>query len=159
MRTAFARRGGVAAATLGATAALMLGFSGPASAAVLYQNDNANVRVSGGEAIAFNACIADAKDGVIQQQQVACNQIATAGNAVILDNVYVLVTPAGQSYPILFQKNNVNVTVSGGLAAAANLCVADAKDGVIQQQQVACNQFAAAGNMVVLSGVAVAVAQ
>ena len=115
MRTAFARRGGVAAATLGAAAALMLGFSGPASAAVLYQNDNANVKVTGGEAIAFNACIADAKDGVIQQQQVApATRSQPPATVSFSTHVYVLVTPPG-SYPILFQKNHVNVTVSGGL--------------------------------------------
>lgn len=148
------RRLGIAATTLGATFSLMLGLSGPASAStVVYQNSNANVKVSGGEAVALNACIADAKDGVIQTQQVACNQIATAGNLVTLENVSVWVTSTTPPTKLLYRSDRVDVSVSGGLAAAINVCVADAKDGVIQNQQVACNQAAAAGNLVSLSGV------
>ena len=89
------RRIGIAATALGAAFSLAVGLSGPASAsAVLYQNSNANVKISGGEAVALNACVADARDGVIQTQVVACNQIASAGNMVNLAGVGVQVFQA-----------------------------------------------------------------
>jgi hypothetical protein len=154
------RRLGIATAALGAAFSLAVGLSGPASAStVLYQNSNANVKVTGGEAVALNACIADAQDGVIQKQIVACNQIGTAGNMVDLENVSVWVVQPKPPARVLFHDDNVRVTVSGGLAAAINVCVADAQDGVIQKQIVACNQAAAAGNLVNLSGVSVSVYQ
>ena len=160
MRATSVRRSGIAAATLGATFSLLLGISGPASASiVLYQNDNANIKASGGEVTALNACIADAKDGVIQTQQLACNQVAGAGNAVDLENVSVWVTPAGAIGPILFKKKNVDISVSGGIANAMNLCVADAEDGFIQTQQLACTQVASAGNLLSLTNVRVLVTQ
>jgi hypothetical protein len=154
------RRLAATAGTFAAAASLSLALSTPASASVvLYQNDNAKVQITGGAAVALNACIADAKDGVIQTQIVACNQVAGAGNFVELNNVSIRVLPVTPPFFNLYRGNNVNVKVSGGLAAAANACVADAQDGVIQTQIVACNQVASAGNAVNLSGVAVEVQQ
>lgn len=160
MRTTLGRRVGIAAAAFGAASSLLVGLSGPASAdVVLYQNDKANVRFTGGEVTAMNNCIADAKDGVIQTQFVACDQIAVSGNLVSLDNVNVWVTPAYRVGPILFQKNNVTISVSGGLANAINNCVADAKDGFIQTQVLACRQAATAGNLVTVTNASVLVTQ
>ncbi|HEY6798205.1 MAG TPA: hypothetical protein VI248_26295 [Kineosporiaceae bacterium] len=154
------RRLGLTATTLGAAFSLMLGLSSPASAAtVVYENSNANVKISGGEAVALNACIADAQDGVIQTQLVACQQIAAAGNLVTLEGVSVWVTSITTPARILYHGDQVDVSVSGGLAAAVNACVADAQDGVVQTQIVACHQVAAAGNLVNLSGVWVEVTQ
>jgi hypothetical protein len=156
----FGRRLGIATAALGATFSLALGLSGPASAStVVYQNSNANVKITGGEAVALNACVADAQDGVIQKQLVACNQVGTAGNLVDLENVSVWVTQPMPPARVLYHDDNVRVAVSGGLAAALNACVADAQDGVIQKQVVACTQAASAGNLVNLSGVSVSVYQ
>lgn len=154
------RRIGIAATALGAAFSLAVGLSGPASAsAVLYQNSNANVKISGGEAVALNACVADAQDGVIQTQVVACNQVATAGNLVELEHVSVWVTSLTTPPRVLYRGSDVKVSVTGGLAVAINACVADAYDGVIQTQIVACNQVASAGNLVSLTGVGVQVFQ
>lgn len=154
------RRLAAAAGTFAAAASLSLALSTPASASViLYQNNNARVQITGGEAVALNACVADAKDGVIQTQLVACQQVASAGNWVDLSDVSIRVAPVNPPFLSLYQGNHVNVKVSGGLAAAINACVADAEDGVIQTQVVACNQYATAGNAVNLSGVSVEVYQ
>jgi len=160
MRIMSGRRLGVAATTVGAAFSLMLGLSGPASASVIvFQNSNANVKFTGGEALALNNCIADAQDGIIQTQVVACNQIATAGNMVQVEHVSVWVTSTTRPSRLLFHDDQVDISVSGGLAAAINTCIADAKDGIIQTQIVACNQFASAGNLVTLAGVSVLVEQ
>lgn len=152
------RRIGIATAALGAAFALTVGLCGSASAATtVYQNDKANVKISGGEVAAVNACVADAQDGVIQTQLLACDQIATAGNMVSLEGVSVWVTSTGTPQRLLFHDDKVTVSVTGGLAAAINACVADARDGVIQTQVVACRQSASAGNLLNLAGVSVEV--
>ena len=154
------RRVGITTAVLGTAFSLAVGLSGPASAStVLYQNSQANVKITSGEVTAMNDCIADAHDGVIQTQTVACNQIATAGNLVDLQGVSIWVTSATPPARVLYRGSNVRVSVSGGLATAINRCVADAHDGVIQTQTVACTQVAAVGNLVNLSGVSVQVYQ
>ncbi len=155
------RRLGATAGPLAVAASLSLAFSTPASAAeLLYQNSNARVMASGGEAVALNACISDAHDGIIQTQQVACNQMATSNNWIDLDSVRVLVTPNTPPYKILYKNtNDVSVKVTGGLTVAINACIADAHDGIIQTQQVACNQYASAGNVVTLNKVTVEVFQ
>jgi hypothetical protein len=154
------RRLGATAGAFAAAASLTLALSTPASAAVvLYQNSNARVQITGGEAVALNACVADAQDGVIQTQIVACNQVASAGNWVDLNAVNIVVTPVTPPFLTLYKGTDVDVKVSGGLAGAVNACVADAQDGVIQTQIVACNQYAVAGNAVNLSNVAVEVYQ
>jgi hypothetical protein len=154
----FGRRIGIATTVAGAAFAVAVGLAGPASAAtVLFQNSNANVKISGGEVTALNSCIADAQDGVIQTQVVACNQIATAGNLVSLDGVSVWVTTPTTPHALLFHGDKVTVSGTGGLASAFNLCLADAHDGVIQTQIVACQQIASAGNLVNLSNVFVEV--
>jgi hypothetical protein len=156
----FGRRFGLAATTLGTAFALALGLSGPASASViLYQNSNANVKVTGGEVTALNLCIADARDGIIQTQIVACDQIATSGNLVTLEGVSVWVTSATPPRSLLFHDDQVDVSVSGGIANAINVCLVDAEDGIIQTQIVACRQIASAGNLVNLANVYVQVDQ
>jgi hypothetical protein len=156
----YGRRLGIAATALGAAFSLAVCLSGPASAStVLYQNSKANVKVTGGEVTAMNDCIVDARDGVIQTQTVACNQIATAGNLVALEGVSVWVTSATPPARVLYHGGKVKVSVSGGLASAMNVCIADAQDGVVQTQTVACNQVATAGNLVNLSSVWVQVDQ
>jgi hypothetical protein len=148
----FGRRLGVATTALSAASALALGLGGPASASTtLFENSNANVKFTGGESTAMNSCIADAQDGVIQDQLVACNQIATSGNLVSLDGVSVWITTPKSTK--IFSADNVTLTASGGLANAINLCVADAYDGVIQNQIVACYQVANAGNLISLNNV------
>ena len=142
----FGRRIGIATTVAGAAFACAVGLSGPASAAtVLFQNDNVNVKVSGGEVAALNSCIADAQDGVIQNQLVVCRQISTGGNLVSLDGVSVWVTSAAVPHSLLYHGDKVTASVTGGLATAFNECVADAYDGVIQTQEVACDQVASAG--------------
>jgi hypothetical protein len=156
----FGRRCAIAATTLGAVFSLALGLSGPASASViLYQNSNVDVRVSGGDVVALNACVADAKDGIIQTQILACNQVASAGNLVVLEGVSVWVTSATPPKALLYRSNYVNVSVTGGMASSINTCVADAQDAIVQTQIVACNQVASAGNLVNLAGVWVQVDQ
>jgi len=151
--------GGVAAVAI--VGSMLFGVSTQASAtALVYQNDNVTIKVSGGDAIALNQCINDAKDGFINTQQNACDQIASSSNLVQLENVSVWVYPtAGISLP-QFSRSHVNVEVTGGdLVHAINLCLNDAKDGVINNQANACKQAATAGNLVTLSGVSVTVMQ
>lgn len=147
-------------AALAVAGGMLFAASAPASAtALVYQANNVTVKVSGGEAIALNQCINDAKDGVIQTQLNACQQISTAGNLLQLENVSVWVLPpSGIGFP-LFASSHVTVEVSGGLANAINSCVNDAQDGFIQTQTNACAQSASAGNIVSLIGVFVAVYQ
>lgn len=158
MRKSVLRRGGAAAMFLAGIGAVIFAFSpGAQAATVLYQNNNANVRVTGDEAVAMNKCINDAKDGVIQTQINACQQISTAGNIVELENVSIYVQATTFPHYLLYQAGGVNVEVSGGPVAAVNLCVNDAQDGFIQTQQNACVQAATAGNIVNLTGVWVTV--
>jgi hypothetical protein len=49
------------------------------------------------------------------------------------------------------------IIISGGTARAINSLVNDAQDGVISRQNNACTQFATAGNLLQLSGVAVSI--
>lgn len=154
------RRGGMLA-ILAAVSSVLIGLGSPANAgALIYQNDNASVKITGGEAIALNSCINDAQDGVINTQINACDQIATSGNIIELDNVglYVFSSACYCGLP-LFHANNVQVEVTGGVASAINLCLNDSRDGVINTQINACRQYAVAGNIAFLSGVSVGVYQ
>jgi hypothetical protein len=149
-----------ALATAAIAGSMLFAASAPASAtALVYQQDNVNVKVSGGEVTALNQCINDAKDGVIQTQANACLQVSSAGNLLTLDKVSVWVLPSsGIGFP-LFSASNVTITVTGGLASAINSCVNDARDGFIQTQTNACAQSATAGNLLNLTKVGVAVYQ
>ena len=151
-------RAGIILAAAGASFAIAApAIAAPAVAAPLFQASNVNVKVTGGEAIALNACIQDARDGVIQTQQQACNQIAIAGNLVTLENVGIYVQKNAFPSALLYQSNRATVELSGGPVTAYNSCVQDAQDGFIQTQEQACTQVATAGNVLSLSGVTVAV--
>jgi hypothetical protein len=144
-------------ALCGVVALLSVGFASQADAAILYESENVNAKVSGGEAVALNLCMNDARDGVIQTQQNACDQIADAGNIVELDGVSVYVFAPNTWRPVLFSDRNVTVELTGGLAAAMNLCLNDAEDGIIQNQSNACRQSASAGNIINLTNVGITV--
>lgn len=109
----------------------------------VFQNHNVAVSVSGGVATAINRCINDASDGVIQNQQTACRQVASAGNVV------------GVTAITVYQSKNVTITVGGGTVTAINECVNDASDGVIQNQLNACDQAASAGNVVTVASITI----
>ena len=109
----------------------------------VFRDHNVAVAVSGGTATAINECVNDASDGVIQNQQTACRQVASAGNAIDVATIRV------------YASKNVVITVSGGTATAINKCVNDASDGVIQNQRNACNQAASAGNVVTVDSITV----
>jgi hypothetical protein len=109
----------------------------------VFRDRNTSVVVSGGTATAINECLTDASDGVIQNQQTACRQVASAGNFVDVTSITV------------YESKNVTITVSGGTATAINECVNDASDGVIQNQQNACNQAASAGNLVAVGRITI----
>jgi hypothetical protein len=108
-----------------------------------FRDHNVAVTVSGGTATAINKCVNDASDGVIQNQQTACRQVASAGNAIEVATIKV------------YASKNVVITVSGGAATAINKCVNDASDGVIQNQRNACDQAASAGNVVTVDSITV----
>lgn len=109
----------------------------------VFRAKNTAVAVEGGVATAINRCITDASDGVIQQQETACTQVAVAGN--LTDSGAITV----------YQSKNVSITVSGGTATAINQCVNDASDGVIQDQKNACDQAATAGNVVLVESISI----
>jgi hypothetical protein len=140
----------------------ILPFMSAANAdALIYTNDQVNVKVTGGEAVAANACINDASDGVINTQINACHQVATAGNILEMEGVGIYVFNGGNCYcglP-LFSRNRVRVVLTGGLASAMNLCINDAQDGVINYQLNECQQVSTAGNIVQLMNVYVEVYQ
>ena len=147
------------ALAVGAILGVLL-LTGTANASVLvYSASNVNVRVTGGEALALNNCINDAQDGIIQTQINSCYQVASAGNIVQLDYVSIWVQSNGFPSYLLFSRSNVTVEISGGLAVAANNCINDAQDGIIQTQINSCLQYSQAGNIVALYGVSVAVYQ
>jgi hypothetical protein len=137
---------------------LLMGITSSANAAVIYSANNVSIKVTGGDAIAVNNCINDARDGLIQTQQNACYQAATAGNIVELDDssIWVFASSCYCGLP-LFSSSHVTVKVSGGLSDAINNCINDAQDGFIQTQQNACAQYATAGNILMLAGVSVVV--
>jgi hypothetical protein len=109
----------------------------------VFRDKDVSIAVSGGVAVAINRCITDASDGVIQSQQNACRQAASAGNFVDGGSISV------------YQSKNVSISVSGGTATAINQCVNDASDGVIQNQQNACDQTASAGNVVLVDDITI----
>jgi hypothetical protein len=111
--------------------------------ATVFTDRNVRVVVTGGTATAINECVNDATDGVIQNQRTACRQAASAGNLVDLNSITV------------YQSKNSTITVTGGTATAINECVNDATDGVIQNQHNACQQAAAAGNLVTVAQITV----
>lgn len=154
MRRSVLRRGVVAMFIAGVGAGVF-GFTSSAQAGMLplFQDDDANVRVSGGQATAINQCINDAQDGVIQNQRNACVQVANSGNILSLQNVNVYVIQPTYPYGVMFSDNDVNLELSGGVARAINQCVNDAKDGLIQTQVNACRQVAGAGNYLSLEDV------
>ena len=117
--------------------------SGDVGGISVFRDKDVSIAVSGGVAVAINRCITDASDGVIQNQQNACRQAASAGNFVDSGSISV------------FQSKDVSISVSGGTATAINQCVNDAADGVIQNQQNACDQTASAGNVVVVDSITI----
>jgi hypothetical protein len=146
-------RGMITAAALGLCPALLGNY--PASAATLvYAGGPVTARVTGGDVSALNHCLSDARDGVINTQQDACRQVATAGRAVQLKNVDVWVTGStGQRR--LVTARHVRIVISGGPASAINRVVNDAQDGTVQTNT--CIQVATAGNLLQISGVSVAI--
>jgi hypothetical protein len=153
-------RSSAAAAVFAILGMLVLGVTTAANAdALIFSASNVNVKVTGGDAIALNNCINDARDGVIQTQLNACNQVASAGNIVQLDDSSIWVFANGFTGLPLFSHSHVTVELTGGLMNAINSCVNDAQDGVIQTQQNACAQSSTAGSIVALTGVTVAVFQ
>ena len=152
----FARSGlGAAPALLGV---FLLGLAVPANATpgTVHRTRDAAVRITGSSAAAVARCVNDARDGVIQTQQNACDNTAIAGNVLELDNVAIVVQPAGGGSG-QYSARNATVDISSGPVTAIAECVNDARDGVIQTQQNACNNTAIASSMLVLSGVTVTV--
>jgi hypothetical protein len=152
-------RGAVVASAAIFCALLGLGASANA-ASLVYSASNVSVKVSGGDALALNNCMNDAKDGFIQTQQNYCYQVATSGNIVQLEDssIWVFSSSCYCGLP-LFSASHVTVELTGGVANAINNCINDAQDGVIQTQLNACQQYSVAGNIVMLSNVTVAVYQ
>jgi hypothetical protein len=149
----------VAAALAGSAVLVSAVPAGAAGAAgPVYTARRVSVRITGGDVIALNRCVNDARDGVINTQQDACRQVAGAGNFVELDDSNVVVSARPDGSPD-FARSDVDVEVSGGSATAVNECVDDAQDGVIDSQVNACQQSASAGNLLRLSNVSVAVYQ
>jgi hypothetical protein len=120
-----------------------VGSSAHAGGISVFRDKDVSIAVSGGVAVAINRCVTDASDGVIQNQQNACRQAASAGNFVDGGSISV------------YRSKNVSISVSGGTATAINRCVNDAADGVIQNQQNACDQTASAGNVVVVDSITI----
>jgi hypothetical protein len=165
MRKILGRRG---AALAGTACALLIGMSGAANADVIpptgaiYTSPGyVSVMITGGESHAFNDCIADAKDGVINTAIVECNQVATVGNYVEIEDVDIIVSPQYRLWPIIWSNTGdpVDVWMTGGIGTAANACIADARDGVINTAIAMCVQVASAGNMVNTNSVNVSVYQ
>lgn len=156
MRGSFLRRGGTAAMFVAGIGAAVLGFASSASAATtLYDSGTMKVRmfISGGGVNTLNKCLNDAKDGRVQYQNNACDQVSTAGNSLELEHVKATALTTTVPSRILFRGNDVKVKISGGFAKAVNLCVNDAKDGYVKSQVNKCVQSAQAGNLVTITNV------
>lgn len=157
MRISTLRRGAMLIAAAGAA---LFAFSSTASAATVEEEwDSANIKLAGGEALALNLCLNDARDGVITTQQNACTQIATSGDMISLENVNLYVWDGGWSWQYYQgHYNSADVVLGGNAMAAANLCINDAQDNwYIDTQINSCMQTASAGNLITLTGVYVAV--
>lgn len=153
-------RSGALVIVLAAAASILFGVNSPANAsALVYQADNVSIRVTGGEATALNRCINDAQDGVINTQINSCEQVATAGNLLQLEDVAIWVFRSCNCGIPLYSDSHIDIEVTGGIANAINECVNDSRDGVINTQINNCRQYATAGNIVMLSRVSVAVYQ
>lgn len=146
----------------GVAFSLVLGLAGPAGAAVvLYQNSNANVYASGGQATALLNCIADAHDGVVTQPEV-CDQITVHAGRIQLKGVLVLITTTTTPFKILYRNRDVNIWLSGGTATALYECIIDAqsRDGHIPEDPSPCPKVrGTGGNALALRGVSVEVDQ
>jgi hypothetical protein len=156
-KSKFGRIGAIAAVVV-AAGVVLLGLGVPANAsAVIYSASNVNIKVSGDDAIALNQCMNDAQDGIINTQINSCDQVATAGNLVDLEDSSIWVFQScGCGLP-LFSHSHVDVQVTGGAVSAINACVNDSLDGVINTQINNCRQYSTAGNLVQLAGVSVVV--
>jgi hypothetical protein len=62
---------------------------------------------------------------------------------------------AANADAIIYTADQVNVKITGGEAYAANQCINDAQDGVINTQINNCDQVASAGNILELNGVGI----
>jgi hypothetical protein len=138
--------------------AVLLSAAPAGASAPVYAARRVSVRITGGDVIALNRCVNDARDGVINTQQNACRQVATAGNFLELDDSTVVVSARPDGHPD-FSRSDVDVEVSGGTATAVNECVDDAQDGVVDSQLNACQQSASAGNLLRVTNVSIAVYQ
>jgi hypothetical protein len=147
----------IAAAGVVAGSAVLVPAVPAGAAGPVYAARRVSVRITGGDVIALNRCVNDARDGVINTQLNACRQVASAGNFLELDdtNVVVAARPDGSTD---FSRSDVDVEVSGGTATAIDECVNDAQDGVIDQTN-ACVQTATAGNLLRVTNVTIAVYQ
>jgi hypothetical protein len=148
-------RGGITAATLG-LGSVLLGNHPASAAAPIYIGSAVTVKVTGSDASALNHCLDDARDGVINTQLNACRQVATAGHAIRLRNVDIRVF-GGSARRMPTTVSHVRVVISGGPAAAISSVVNDAQDGTVTVQTNTCVQVATAGNLLQISGVAVAI--
>lgn len=131
----------------------VFGFSTMARAS-LFEASNVDVRVSGGQVAAFNQCVNDARDGIIQTQINACQQLAQANNILELDDVAVdVINDSSPDERPLYENDNADIRLSGGAARAANQCVNDAQDGFLQVQANQCVQFSIVNNVLILKNV------
>jgi len=158
------RVGGAAAGVL---ALLLVGVL-PAGAQLPDDQPGAvgTVRVTGEDASALSRCLADAQDGVIGTQRAACHRVALGADGTLhlhvasfrADHRDQSFTGSGVTVNLLGDTtthSNVHLTIdiSGGIATAINNCINDAQDGVIQNQQNDCTQYASAGNLIILEDV------
>ena len=88
----FVRSGLVAAPAL--LGVFLLGLAVPANATpgTVHRTRDAAVRITGSSAAAVARCVNDARDGVIQTQQNACNNTAIASSMLVLSGVTVTVS-------------------------------------------------------------------
>jgi len=117
-----------------------------ASAAVVYQSTDVEVRVWSGEADDLRNCINDARDGRVTRALPSCRAISVIDDGIELDGVGVWIRQ--NKIPMTaYTARDATVSVSGPYVVPFARCVRDAGDGSIDDPS-SCSQIAVAGSMV-----------
>jgi len=103
---------------------------------VVSQSSDVSITVSGGTALAINECISDAADGIVETQQNACDQSATAQTLVIVESITII------------SSENITLSIDGGTASSVNSCIDLLENGTVEEQINACSQASAAFTVV-----------
>jgi len=128
---------------IGATVAvtiLSIVVSGVPATAATISYSRVNVIIAGSDTSSINQCVRDAQDGTINTAINQCNQVATAGNSLVLRDADIIVYPTDTWRSSLYQSSGTTSTLSGGTTENVVSCVEDSRDGRIDYALADCRR-------------------